>query len=322
MQKIRLDKRPLQMSSGDNDAHEDVKFAKALKSDSIVQIQPLQLVPKADLDMQTPERKREIFTEKNSGGTPLAEKGPAPKRHRPDVDQVAMDLKLMAEKKISERAERKAQEALFQRAKTILKAHGIDYNTHFQPAHKGKMEKGHWQQFLVGVMGRRDIDCPCCQGLIVSFGVSTLEKPELEVFGQPTSSAVPIENVGAVPDGPIDPAPGLAIAPFDPNYTPPKKRARAGRPRKTENQEDDPPQSFNLLEYLEQKRFGMYRLLTKEEATKRLSSDKKRTAQMVDQEFKKRPAQCMLCGVYIHFPHLSNDLALLLGCALATMPLL
>lgn len=304
--KLRADKRPAVEVSHSDGKDMEVKLAKkVLKSHSKVEIQPVQIVPRDEPESVTPDRTR-VAPGLKSEMTPPADKARAPKRCREETSQEegACVLESMVEQKLRERAGRKAQDALFQEAKGVLKAHGLDYNRHFQPAHKGKMAKGHWQQFLTGVMGKRDIDCAWCQQLMMSFGVSTLkfEGPPI------TSESAPIVDIPAGAEPVADPC--LAIVPFDPNYTPPKKRARAGRPRKQEQSMDTP--AFNLLEYLQTKRAGVYRLLDREESTKRLSQDKKRTVQMIDQEMAKHPAQCMLCGTFIHFPHLSNDLALIL----------
>ena len=305
--KLRTEKRPVVELSHSDEKGMEVNPAKTFKSRTKVEIQQIQLVPRDDPETATPDRKR-VTPDFKSEMTPQADKAPAPKRCRSEISQEddACVLKSMVEQKLRERADRKAQTALFQEAKAVLRAHGLDYNCHFQPAHKGKMAKGHWQLFLAGVMGKEDIDCVCCQQLMMTFGVSTLNYE-----GPHNANSSASASIRDLPDD-VEPVadPCLAIVPFDPNYTPPKKRARAGRPRKDEKCFDTP--SFNLVEYIEQKRVGVYRFLDREESTKRLSADKKRNFQMIAAEMAKRPAQCMLCGTYLHFPHISNDLVLIL----------
>lgn len=88
--------------------------------------------------------------------------------------------------------------------------------------------------------------------------------------------------------------------------SPPRKRARQGRPKKTEVVE------FDLLRYLEQERPNMYRFLDESEALGRLPDSKLGAANSAIQEMSKRPVHCQLCGGYFHLPRLTNTIALIL----------
>lgn len=177
--------------------------------------------------------------------------------------------------------------------KSLLKRKGLDFNRHFQPEHKGMGSTGgHWKAFLHGIAGRGNIECEICQRLINRFRIDAFdtgngnEDPQVDLQDPESWKIVPCPKVEA---------------------TPPKKRSRAGRPRKCESVE------FNLLDYLASKRPNMYRPLTEAEAGARLAPRKKADPQALQAEMAKRPVQCRLCGVYLHFPHLSNNNALILG---------
>ena len=127
---------------------------------SKVEIQPIQLVPLHDPQSVTPDRKRVAPDLKRGDDT--SSRQSTGHQTLPNRDFTRTRCLRLG------KAGRKAQDALFQEAKGVLRAHGLDYNWHFQPAHKGKIAKGHWQQFLAGVMGKRDIDCTCCQQLMMT----------------------------------------------------------------------------------------------------------------------------------------------------------
>ena len=176
-------------------------------------------------------------------------------------------------------------------AKRILARHGLDYNSHFQPAHKGIKgcagKASHWKLFLNGICGESNIECPKCILLLQKFGVDSFNPPsDLEI----QTAMVPAED-----------PPGIAV-PFQ--ASPPHKRARAGRPKRDHTSE------FDLLAHLEAKRPGQYRFLSMDEAVSRLPPPKAAAPNAGEAEMAKRPAQCLLCGVYLHFPYATNDIAL------------
>ena len=199
------------------------------------------------------------------------------------VVQSAIDL-------LSSRSIRAADRRLEKNAKMILGKCGLDFNYHFQPAHKGKLEAGHWSSFLKGVMGKEDIACLSCQALIQKFEVDRI-RTMAEQTGQ-----LPQPVAMELPEG--DEGPCLALVPLDTVVSPPQKRTTAGRPRRGEECD------------LESKRAGIYRFLDRAEATQRLPKHKKENEQQIREEMSKRPCQCMLCGVYFHMPVLTNNMAM------------
>lgn len=215
----------------------------------------------------------------------------------PLADQVAAVLESRPGKKEAKRRDAEA--------KSILKACGLDFNAHFQVRHKGiQVPKGHWKSFLEGIMGRADIDCPQCQCLIRDFNVDRIR--EQQSADPPTTprKRKPEHTTGEGADADAVPMPAEGVmVPYD---SPPKKKSRAGRPRLNQ------PPTFNLLEYLETSRPGVYRILETSEASDRLQKQLNRepSDKEVATEMKKMPVQCMLCGVFTHFPHISNTVAL------------
>lgn len=206
----------------------------------------------------------------------------------PDMADMAMAL-------VEARPDKKRDKKEEQRAKAILKTAGFDFNRDWQGKHKGnQVPKGHWKHFLECVLGKDDVDCVACQQLLVMF--------DIDRFRTQTGEDTPRskKRILSKSNGPEISGDGTTVY-----QSPPKKRARAGRPRKEE------AQHFDLLEYLKTSRAGQYRFLDREEAIKRLGRLKRKsdfTDKEVAMEMQKRPAQCQVCGGFVHFQYLSNTL--------------
>ena len=206
-------------------------------------------------------------------------------------------LVLRAGALVDERGNKKAAKRREQKIKLKLRSHGLD-NDVFQKAHKGTPMAGrgaHWKNFLRGAQGEIDIDCEVCACL--------LKKHNIDLSGQPTPPRK--KHADSANDSAANPV-------SEPNelQSPPKKRARAGRPTKQESAQDD---TFCLLYYLAEKRPDQYRFLSKEEAIERMPKYKAMCPDAVETEMKKRPVQCLVCGTFPRFPVLTNTLALRLG---------
>lgn len=197
---------------------------------------------------------------------------------------------------LEKRQSKKQQQRVQNDAKKLLKQCGLDFNKHFQTAHKRmRLESGHWKTFLLGVQGEGNIDCEICQKLVLDFKIDRVARKEASE-----------EELTATPQKqPRSTCQDLVlVGPTDTLESPPKKRARAGRPRKAEERP-----TFDLKSYLEEKRPGMYRFLEAEEATSRLGKSSP-NVDAIMAEMSKHPVQCMQCGVFLHFPYLTNSLAL------------
>lgn len=227
-------------------------------------------------------------------GTEIKQEKPSRKRKAKTAEEIDKQI----EKTIENRENVQKQRNLEDRARAILREHGVDYTFGFQEYHKGLNVKGHWKDFLMGVMGQKDISCERCQKIVMDYKLETFRMDEPI---QDSGTSQPTEQQLALV--PVQPVPGQLMV------TPPKRRVRAGRPKKTEGPE------FNLLTYLEQKRGGMYRFLDRKEAEDRLAEriKKEPTSESLDSEMRKHPAHCQLCGTFLHFPYFSNSLALNLG---------
>ena len=194
-----------------------------------------------------------------------------------------------AEKLRSARGEKNRIKDMEIRAKKILAKHGMDYNAHFQPEHRGMKgcagKASHWKLFLSGISGESNIECPKCLFLLQKFGIDSFNPP---LDPEKDTAVVPAEDLPATPF----------------QVSPPHKRARAGRPKRDHTSE------FDLLSHLEANRPGQYRFLSVDEAVSRLPPSKRSAPNAGPAEMSKHPAQCLLCGVYLHFPYVTNDIAL------------
>eukprot|EP00438_Fugacium_kawagutii_P004866 Skav203382 [mRNA] locus=scaffold1379:228580:239126:+ [translate_table: standard] len=206
-----------------------------------------------------------------------------PKPATEDVEQLVE----AAMEKVKDRKRKQAERDREIAAKSLLKKKGLDFNSHFQTAHRGMAKSPqHWKTFLAGVMGASDIQCTVCQNLIREFRVDAFEEPE------------PSEPVETETDAPTDPpqdALALQLVPAGSQYTPPKKRSKAGRPKKHDDRRDPP---FDLVKYIESKRAGQYRWLEADEAFQRLEKvapEKARVPYALEMEMKKNPVQCLVC---------------------------
>ena len=225
-------------------------------------------------------------------------------REEPEGDAKGFEaLEAQAQAMIEERAQTKKVKKEEARAKEILKKAGLSFNADFQKIHKNTEFSGqskHWKLFLNGIMGKDNIDCPQCQDLVAKFNIDRHmveeEKQEMEQTPQKAKRVSGSECTDLVP-----------VSNPDEMQSPPKKRERPGRPKKSEEKKDS---DFNLLQYIEQKRPNQYRFLESEEAANRLPAHKLAQPKAIEVEMSKRPAQCKLCGVYLHFPILTNNLAL------------
>ena len=190
--------------------------------------------------------------------------------------------------------------------KDYLKRKGLDFNDHFQVEHKGsKRPSGHWKTFLKFLQGTATLNCTICHGLLEKFSIVLSECQE----AVDTAPLRPRKMPKPSPEA-ADPN-NLQLVPFDAadtTLTPPKKRQRAGRPKKGEQ----PDEQFDLAAYLETRRAGQYRFLGEEEALARLPLAKSREVGAGTIEMSKHPVQCLLCGVYFHLPFMTNNLALML----------
>lgn len=219
-----------------------------------------------------------------------------------DEDQmlVSVDMLQRASQLVDDRQAIKETLDRERRAKRVLKKSGLDFNETFQKAHRGKewcSHKGHWKTFLDAIMGEKEIDCSICQALVQKYNIDRLsEDLVLTPPKKKTKQKVQDDQNTANPQQPEGTL-----------ESPPKKRARAGRPKR------DQGPAFDLIQYLEEKRPGMYRFLEYAEAVERLPKDKQSKEEAIAREMAKKPVQCMGCGVYFHLPYLTNNLALSFG---------
>lgn len=163
----------------------------------------------------------------------------------------------------------KKKEAL---AKRILARAQCDFNTHFQKLHMFKLPKGHWQSFLKAVNAEleEDLKCVVCQKMLVDFkipenreAVAAEDRAADRARAQPP--AMPIANHVNPEQSENQPEPAEneledALALMMDEEDQPKKRSRPGRPRRGE------VAAFNVLEFIDAERPGMYKRLSREEA--------------------------------------------------------
>lgn len=145
-------------------------------------------------------------------------------------------------------------------AKGVLKRTSLEFNS-FQKAHwdtlRTPLPKGHWNDFLDGVAGSKDITCSVCIGLMSTHSIPSLKEEMLREREEEVETQAPAEDC-------------LALVVYDPNYAQkraddedqgaPRKRPRAGRPRKGEEI------LFNIFTFIQEERPGMYRHLSETEA--------------------------------------------------------
>ena len=138
---------------------------------------------------------------------------------------------------------------LLQRGKKILAECGFDFNTHFQKKHSCRLERGHWDRFLLAVGTDEtegepvQVECSLCQELIRTFKVAPVREAFLE---KERSKKRDAERPARSPDAE--------------EAEPAVKKRKAGRPKKGESLE------FNILNFIEEHRTGMYELLTEDQA--------------------------------------------------------
>lgn len=271
-------------SSGGSAAKRDLESAKPPESSEV-------RVIKRSMKVEEPrEKKQKLHEDHDNTGT----QGDQEKERNQIADDGAQDdLVGAAMDKIKDRPKGQAERDHEAAAKVLLKRKGFEFNTHFQAAHKGLPRMpSHWKDFLAGVMGVGDIQCSACQNLIKQFQIDAFE---------PLVVAEPV-----VPEPVLAPD-GLQIVPVENEYTPPKKRSRAGRPKKGDGVE------FDFRKYMEESRAGQYRWLDESKAMERLQRHfpaKTRATDAVRLEMAKNPVQCLICGIFLHLPHNTNNLAL------------
>lgn len=149
-------------------------------------------------------------------------------------------------------------------AKQIVVASGLCFNTHFQKAHSMRLPQGHWAKFLDAVMGTLgdDLDCQHCRDLLRRFDIEKrrsdiLQKTDDQCRQEPAADPVPMTQP-AEPEIPNEQC--VALVPFENQSSEPAYKKRRGRPRKGEVRE------FNILDFLETERVGLYRILSRDEA--------------------------------------------------------
>ena len=156
------------------------------------------------------------------------------------------------------------EKRLEDKAKNVLRRCGLSYNLDFQKGHRGvewASFRGHWKEFLLGVLGEKDVACDICRSLIARFSIDRVAQ-EYVITPPRKKRAVPAVPLPDVPRNSDAEGEGDADAAMDPQLeSPPKKRAKAGRPGKHDNDT-----AFDLMKYLREKREGLYRLLAEEEA--------------------------------------------------------
>ena len=120
-----------------------------------------------------------------------------------------------------------------------LKA-GLDFNKHFQVQHKGHLEKGHWQDFLLGLAGVQVSPCSHCQTLVKAFKLVSPAHPEQ--MASPEKQASSEHMSPEKQDCPVSDSNCVVMA--DDSPSPEHKRARRGRPYLNEKR-------LNLCEWVE-----------------------------------------------------------------------
>ena len=138
---------------------------------------------------------------------------------------------------------------------------GLDFNRHFQVHHRGHLEKGHWQDFLLSLAGVQVSPCEKCQSLAKAFKLAEQASPEQATPGQPSADSA--EHTSAE-------ASQMQVV-VDESPSPAHKRARHGRGRPK-----DMESRLTLTEWVEAHRPGQYRILSLEG---------------------KVPVQCTTCGL-------------------------
>ena len=189
------------------------------------------------------------------------EKTKAAKVKREVKQEDENDLKQKAEKIMEQRAEKKSQARSFSWAKSILRDAKFTYNVHFQQYHKKKfvtardaqdekptLPKGHWNEFLLGVAGKREVTCEICRDLMLRFDIGHII--ELRQSSGHTSGVVTERAIVAYEGTQQPPAPDDAR----------RSRVTAGRPPKSHQP------SFNIFRFLDKERPNMYHRLSEDEA--------------------------------------------------------
>ena len=180
------------------------------------------------------------------------------------------DLGQSIEKIMSQRAAKKLRMKQISFAKDVLTDAGVNYNQHFQALHKSllaeacpkqKLPKGHWEEFLLGIAGEQEISCKACRALMIRHDLGKYIEDRREKERSHADQSLP--KTGATATEPQS-TPCLEIVPYVPQasraISPPRKRARAGRPARGEGA------SFNIWKFCEESRPGVYKRLSEDEA--------------------------------------------------------
>lgn len=138
---------------------------------------------------------------------------------------------------------------------SIAQEAGLDFNKHFQVQHKGHLEKGHWQDFLLGLAGVQVSPCPHCQTLVKAFKLVSPAHPEQMASPEQQASSEPVGPGQGSQRRDCPMSDSNCIVMVDDSPSPEHKRARRGRPNLCEAR-------LNLCEWVEQHRPGQYRILS------------------------------------------------------------
>lgn len=126
---------------------------------------------------------------------------------------------------------------------------GLDFNRHFQVHHRGHLEKGHWQDFLLSLAGVQVSPCQKCQSLAKAFNLVEQASPEQASPDQPSADSAEHASAEASQTQVV----------VDESSSPAHKRARHGRGRPK-----DIESRLTLTQWVEAHRPGKYRILSLE----------------------------------------------------------
>eukprot|EP00442_Polarella_glacialis_P000348 CAMPEP_0115155298 /NCGR_PEP_ID=MMETSP0227-20121206/67810_1 /TAXON_ID=89957 /ORGANISM="Polarella glacialis, Strain CCMP 1383" /LENGTH=895 /DNA_ID=CAMNT_0002566345 /DNA_START=132 /DNA_END=2816 /DNA_ORIENTATION=+ len=175
----------------------------------------------------------------------------------------------------------------------------IDFNLDFQKAHAGCTPKNHWAEFLQSLGAGADVQCQKCQQVLLIKAVGN-------VCGSNRCDALCDVDDAARPkiddDGSRDVS-GVAMVADDVDMDKNCAFPNRGRPKK------GVAPAFDLMEFLQTERRGMYRILSHAEVETHVPLGLGRE-DVVFKELQQRLTQCKLCGTLLHLPRASNMIAL------------
>lgn len=200
---------------------------------------------------------------KSSGAAPASVK-PEPATNQTGFEK---ELEVQIAQLLEQREQLTHRKRDSKTAKMVLAEANFSFNNDFQKAHSCKLEKGHWDRFLAGVLAvyhktqdQRGLDCMVCRKLIQTFDIpAAAARVVANDAAKARKPAAPLPPPQAEPSHHDVGEPGFALVPIENGPEPMNKRPRRGRPPKGDKAE------FNLLDFIASERAGQYELLPREQ---------------------------------------------------------